>query len=336
MKKTLIPALKLIIFFGLGIVLVWLSIRGLTGDDRRDILDSFRHANYWWVFAGLLLGGLSHFIRALRWNQLLGTFGEHPRPFVTFQAVMAGYLANLAVPRLGEVTRCTVLYKAERIPVQKSLGSVFTERSIDLLTYGMLFVYLILTQYGRLKEYLEQNIYPNLKGKFASILTVQNFLILVLLGALGVLVVFVLRKRLEKNPFFHKVFNLLRGFWQGLFSVFRLKKPWLFILYTVSIWVLYYLMIYLCFFALPQTEGLTISAGWAVLVLGTIGIMLTPGGIGLYPIIVAQTLLLYAIDYNAGFALGWITWVSQTAMILLLGTPSLVNLLISKNRDVAS
>jgi hypothetical protein len=59
-----------------------------------------------------------------------------------YNAMMVGYLANLVLPRAGEVVRCTVLKRTDAIPVKVSLGTVITERVIDVL---ILFSFITLT-----------------------------------------------------------------------------------------------------------------------------------------------------------------------------------------------
>ena len=114
------------------------------------------------------------------------------------------------------------------------------------------------------------------------------------------------------------------GFFEGMQSLVKIKKLWLFIFYSLAIWGLYLMMAYFVFFSMPETAGLGIDAGLATLVFGTIGIMLVQGGIGIYPVIVAETLLLYSVESTKGYALGWLIWSSQTITIILLGSVSLI------------
>ncbi|MDT8309483.1 MAG: hypothetical protein RQ866_08115, partial [Bacteroidales bacterium] len=127
-----------------------------------------------------------------------------------------------------------------------------------------------------------------------------------------------------KQRILFRLRKIIIGFWQGLISVARLRRPWLFVGYSVAIWFMYLLTTYFCFLSLPATSLLEIDIALAVLVTGSVGIMVTPGGIGLYPIIVRDTLILYGIAATSGFAVGWITWSAQTIMIIIVGTGSLV------------
>jgi len=150
----------------------------------------------------------------------------------------------------------------------------------------------------------------------------------VILASFGILAfgffLFFLRKRIAHTRRYRRVKILILQLWQGLISLKNLKKPWLFIVYTVALWVCYYLMAYIVFFALTETANLPPSSGLACLVFGTIGIVITPGGIGIYPVIIANTLILYGVSEPIGFALGWLIWTSQNITVVIGGLISLV------------
>jgi glycosyltransferase 2 family protein len=334
LRSNLLTLVKFVIFLGLGILIIWLSVRNLTIIERDEIIHSFRIANYNWVFLAVFLGIISHILRSLRWMLLLEPMGYKPSFKNTFYAVMVGYFANMAFPRLGEVTRCGVLAKYEKIPFNKSFGTVITERALDMIIFFLLFLLMIFTQIGTLHDYLDKHVYPGLQGKF-----IHPFSNPVIVGSIAGFIVFVvllfllLRKKIVNSKTWHKVISLLLGFWEGFKSLSQIRKPVLFVFYSLAIWFLYFLMVYVCFFCFTSTSSLSPGAGLSSLVLGSIGIMITPGGIGLYPAIVQETLLLYGLTRTTGLALGWIAWTAQTAMILLVGSLSLILLTFNKNPD---
>ena len=330
-KAGFLSIVKLVFFLGLGILFIWLSLRNLTDIEKQEIMNAFRTANYNWVILSLAFGILSHLLRAMRWMMFMVPMGYKPKLKNSFYAVMIGYLANLAFPRLGEVTRCGILAKYEKIPFNKSLGTVITERAIDMLIFFMLFVLMIVTQMGTIREYLDETIYPQLVEKFGTLH--YSRLVWLTTGGLFALFLalfFIFRKRLRKFKLYQQIKNIIIGFWEGLKSLGKIKRPWLFILYSLGIWALYFLMLYTCFFCFPSTSHLSLGAGLSALVLGSIGIMITPGGIGLYPTLIQETLKLYGIALTTGLALGWITWTTQTLMILVVGGISLLMLSINK------
>ncbi len=212
--------IKFIFFLGLGILIIWLSVRNLTPAEKDEIIHSFRIANYNWVFLAIILGILSHILRSLRWMIFFEPMGYHPSFKNTFYAVMVGYFANMAFPRLGEVTRCGVLAKYEKIPFNKSFGTVVTERALDLVIFFLLFLLTIFTQIGTLHEYLDKHVYPGLQGKFIHPFSNP----LILSGIAGFLSMFILlfiifRKKIRNSKTWHKVLSLVLGFWEGFKSL---------------------------------------------------------------------------------------------------------------------
>jgi uncharacterized protein (TIRG00374 family) len=323
--------IKFAVFLGLGILIIWLSLKGLTPEERVQILHSFRIANYNWVILTILMGITSHVLRALRWKLFFDPLGYHPSLKNTFFAVMVGYFANMAFPRLGEVTRCGILARYEKIPFNKSFGTVITERAIDMIIFIFLFFLMIVTQAGTIGSYLNTNIYPKLAEKFNNpIFSKVVVFLAVAIGILFIAVVFLLRKKIAASGLFTKIKSLVLGFWEGLKSLSQIRKPGLFVFYSLAIWALYFFMIYVCFFCFTDTSSLSPGAGLSALVLGSVGIMVTPGGIGLYPAIIQETMLLYGIVRTTGLALGWISWTAQTSMILTLGGISLILLSFNK------
>ena len=239
-------------------------------------------------------------------------------------AVTIGYFANLAFPRLGEVARCGLLDKHENIPTAKTIGTVITERALDLLCFLILLILVLIVQFSVLADYAMENFTDGYE-KLTSPEFVRK---LVILGVLGmsamVFFFFFLRKRIAHTRPYKKIKELIFHLWEGLISLKDIKKSGLFIFYTVALWVCYYFMAYMVFFAIAETANLPMSAGLACLVFGTVGVMVTPGGLGLYPVIIANTLVLYGIAEPVGFALGWLIWGSQNIMIILAGVIALV------------
>lgn len=326
MKNNLKAVARFTLFFGIGIFFIWLFLRNLSADQKSEILKSFGGANYWWIALAIALGVLSHYLRAIRWKMLIEPMGYRPSNWNTFFAVMIGYLANLALPRLGEVSRCTILTRYENVPFNKSFGTVITERVLDLAVFVFLFFLNLALQFNRLSAYINEKIYKPLEAKLHLSVHLSGSLSLLVLGFLVLMgVIFLIfRKQITRNSLYQKGKSIFLGFWEGIKSLVKVKRMWLFILYTLSIWTLYLVMAYFVFFSLPETSHLGLDAGLAALVFGTIGIMLVQGGIGIYPAIVAETLFLYAVDPTKGYALGWLIWSSQTLTIILLGIVSLI------------
>ena len=326
MKKKILIFLRFTFFLGIGIFFIWLFLRNLSIDEKKEIIKALKLANYWWIIVAIILGVLSHWIRAMRWRILIEPLGYEPKKSNVFMAVLVGYLANLALPRLGEVSRCGILTQYEKIPFNRSFGTVITERAIDMLAFLALFLIMIFTMSKELASYVDEKIYTPLINKFNISGDLNSTLLISIAAVLSILllVFFIFRKQIAATKIYVKFSTLFIGFLSGIKSLIIIKKPLLFVTYTVLIWVLYLLMAYVVFFSLPETSQLSIEAGLAVLVFGSVGIMVVQGGIGIYPAIVAETLVLFTIVPTTGYAMGWLIWSSQTMMIIIAGLFSLL------------
>lgn len=326
MKKNIGTILRTGFFLGIGIFFIWLFMRNLTTDQKHQIFQSLKIANYGWIAVAIVLGLLSHLSRSMRWKILMEPMGYKPKTTNVFMAVLIGYLANLALPRLGEVSRCGILTRYEKIPFNKSFGTVITERAFDMLTFLLLFFMLIVTQSDKLHIYLSEKVYGPLQQKFNFSADMDSTFILLIIGMTiaGTALIIFINRKYRHTAFYKKIYNLLHGLLEGIKSLTRIKKPFQFIAHTIFIWIMYLLMAYVVFFSLSETSQLGLDAGLAVLIFGSIGIMVVQGGIGIYPAIVAETLFIYSIANTTGYALGWLIWASQTIMILLAGVFSLL------------
>ena len=328
MRKKIGNIIKFVFFVGLGIFFIYWFLSKLTSDEKAQIWQAFDNVNYFWVVVVFITGVISHIVRALRWQLLFEPLGYKPRVSTTFGAVMIAYLANLAVPRLGEVLRCGVLNQYEKVPIQTSLGTVVTERIIDLIGFALTVLLGLVLEFNLLKDYL----YDALSQKMA----VPSLATLAIVGISALVLCIVLyrifRKKLMQIPIFVKVQTTIIGFWQGIKSILYLRKPWLFIIYSLLIYFLYFLGGYIAFLVLPETMHLTLVAALMVYIFGSVGMMVTPGGIGLYPALIAETLSIYKITKPIGYALGWISWGVQQIVTLVFGMGYLIALPLMKKK----
>lgn len=318
MKKALGNVLKLIIFLGLGIFLVWLITHNLTPLQWQRIKEVFQEANYWVLIPVFIIGTISHILRALRWVLLIKPMGYRPRAFTTFSAVMIGYIANLALPRMGEITRCGVLSRNENIPFQKVVGTMIAERVIDLSSLSFIILMTVLIQLNLVSDFFT----GTLLSKFSDLFergTWKRYAIII--AAVAVIMISLIRflKRFRYTRWYRKLVILIKGVKEGMFTIGKMRNKVLFFVYTVAIWLCYFLMVYIGFFCLKPTSALGIKAGLSVLGFGSIGMILTQGGIGAYQLIVEKTLELYGILEAYGFAFGWLSWITQTGLTLVLG-----------------
>lgn len=296
----------------MGVFLIWYSLSSATATEREELWNNILLADLKWVFLSVLLGVLSHLSRAYRWKYLLEPMGYKLNLGNSFMAVMGGYLANLGVPRSGEVLRGATVSTYEKIPFEKAFGTIVSERIADLLMLLLIIVGGLLIQTENLLDYFHShNINP-----FLSI------------GVVFVAVIFgILVLRLVKNSKHHvmvKIRDFARGLLEGMRSILKMKKKGAFLFHTVFIWVMYLLMFYVVKFTIPETTALSIAGIMAAFIVGTFAISTTNGGIGVYPIAIGAVLLLFGINKQAGEAFGWIIWASQTLMVIIIGGLSLL------------
>ncbi len=303
-KKTLLIMLPI----ALGVFLVWYFLSKLTAQDKSDIINSFKSANYWWVLFSLCLGALSHLSRAYRWHFMLEPLGFKPKFANSVMTVFVAYLVNLGIPRAGEIARATAISKYENIPVEKAFGTIVAERVADALMLLLIIGIAFVLQTDLLMQHL-------FKGSSSS--AIQTFVLLFILAVLAILFYRFIKK--STHTFFIKIKNFVNGLIEGVISIFKMKKKWAFIFHTIFIWTMYVLMFYVVSFAIPETTHLPFEAIIVGFVVGALSMALTNGGLGTYPVFVAGALILYNIEDNPARAFGWIMWTAQTLMVLLFG-----------------
>ncbi|SEW50265.1 lysylphosphatidylglycerol synthase transmembrane domain-containing protein [Chitinophaga arvensicola] len=325
MPKMLKNVIKFICFFGIGVLLIWLFTKDITTEQWTQINDAFRKANYWLLIPTMTIGIASHWFRAIRWKLLMKPLGHQPTTLNTFFAVMVGYLANLAVPRLGEVTRCGILAQYEKVPADKLVGTMIAERAVDMVCLLLLMALTVLTQLDVLGTYVNESIFVPISNKVAHANGMQ-LLIGIAILAVVLLILGWLLKKFARSKVAITIKNLARGIMEGILSIGKMEKKGWFLVHTVLIWSCYLSQVYIGFFCLTETSHLGISAALAVLMIGSVGMIVTPGGIGAYQPLVQKSLQLYGIPLAIGFAFGWIIWVAQTVLVILLGFISLIAL----------
>jgi uncharacterized membrane protein YbhN (UPF0104 family) len=317
MKKTLITILQYVVFLGLGIYIVYHMLHQLTDKQESELIAAIKSINAIYLIPICIAGFFSHFFRALRWRYLLETVDMRPTILNTAMAVMIGYITNLALPRAGEVAKCTVLAKYEKMPAHKMIGTIVAERAFDILCLIIIAISAFILQFNWIDDYIGARMVrlgQKIKSNEPLLLGAALFLILFIVGSI------IIYRRSQETKFgrFMKEMN------RGILSILHMKKRWQFIGYTFLIWLMYLMQIYIGLKCLHATHDLTPLAALVVLVYGSVGMIVTPGGIGLYPFLVAQILGVYLISEVPAQAFGWIAWVVQTAIIIVLGVISLL------------
>jgi len=328
--KKLLSALKIILPLAFGVFLIWYVFKDLTSQEKEELYTAMAQANYFYIFLSILLGILSHMSRAIRWKYTILPLGKSPGFLNSFFTVMIGYVANLALPRLGEVTRPAMLAKYEGLSFNKLFGTIVAERVADLLILGLIILGVILAELDMLREMLLDFLAQS-SGKFS----VEKLLYLGLFALIGGGVFFFFLLAKSTNPLFVKIREVLRGILEGVQSIYKMKHKGAFLLHTLFIWVMYIGMFAACFYSLPETSSVPVAGIMAAFVMGSLGIVFVQGGLGVFPILIMETLMLYGIAKTSALAMGWIIWTSQTLMVIVLGVLSLVLIrLINKKGEV--
>lgn len=321
LKKRILALVKFLIFLGLGIFIVWWMARGIDEKGWEQISLSLSKARYILLVPVFILLVLSHYFRALRWKMLMAPLGYKPSTFNVFNAVLIGYMANLAFPRLGEVLKCTLLAKYEKTGPDKLVGTIVAERAIDLISLFVVFFLTILFQVDIVGQYAI-DLWKQISVKTSESIPLVGFIIILFIMSIGLLIRWI--KRNPENIILQKIGGFINGIWQGLISIRYVKNKGLFILHSVMIWTLYYLGTRIGFYAMSEVEHLGYKEALSVLSFGSVGMIVTQGGIGAYQYAVQETLQLYQIDKVIGFTYGWVLWLAQTIVILIGGLFSFI------------
>lgn len=318
MRKKILSILQYILFLGLGIFLVWWSIHKIGDKGWLQFKQALTEARYWLILPVAVILLLSHYFRAVRWKLLMEPMGYRPRTVNTYFAVLIGYLANLALPRLGEVLKCTLLGRYEKVPADKLIGTIVVERAIDVVTLLLVFFITLILESKIVGDYaagMIKTIYQNKQGEisYLRITSITTALLALFFAGRYIL------KHYTHIRIVDKIKNILNGVWAGLSSVQHMKQKWLFTFYSLLIWACYLLGTYIGFMALKETTGVPFNASFPVLAFASIGMILTPGGIGAYAFFVAAVLELYKVPEAIGFANGTLQWFAQFIIVLSAG-----------------
>ena len=305
---TLRKGLTTLVFFGIGLGLFWLAMQGV--EDPEALKRDMRSAQWWGIAASFVMGYLAIVSRGLRWNLLLAPMGHHPSPARSVHAVAFSYFANAFVPRSGEVARCAALNQTDDIPVDQLLGTVITERVVDFLMLFGLVVFALLTNLDAFLALMQEAQLPAMPTLIGAGVA----------GLAGCGAIWWISKQQGRSGLLGKMAGFLQGIGTGIRSVLAMEKRGLFLFHTLFIWVMYFLMSYVLFKAIPAVSALGLTDAVLVMVAGGFGMVLpAPGGIGSYHWAVSLGFAAVGFSGDVGFAVANVVWLTQTAMIVLTG-----------------
>ena len=308
--KKLYHNLKIIFPPFLGIFFIYLSVEMTSAEERKLIISYIRNADLKYIISAIVFGVLSHLSRAFRWKFLLNPLGYDPRFINSILAVLVSYIANLGIPRSGEILRATTLSNYEKIPFEKLFGTIIAERLIDFIILLSLIFLTLSLQFESIWEILREKTFD-----LQKLIAVIFILSLIFFG---------LKKFLGKNnsKILTKIKAFIEGLIEGIMSIKNMPYKLAFATHTIFIWTMYFSMFYIIKWTIPEMQNLQIIQMLPSFVIGGLTLTATNGGIGIYPLSVAMTLSSFGISNESGLAFGWIVWTSQTLMIIFFGSLS--------------
>ncbi len=321
MKLDFLSVLKYTVSLVVAGGLFWFLYRD---QDMGKMIDNFSSIDYKWILLSMVLMLISHASRAWRWSIMLRPLGYEVGVWKPFVAILVGYLANLLVPRMGEVSRCAVLKRTNDIPMNLSFGAVITERIVDVLMLLTITIITILLEFDKIGDFLISTFSSNTQSYTQKLIILFGIFVL---GIVVVVLLFLFKEKLAQFALYNKIRAFVVGLKDGVLSVLQLKGKdrWIFLFNTVAIWILYYFTSYVLFFCLPETSNLGMMCGLSILVMTAISIAApVQGGTGIYHIFVAATLLAYGVNQDLGKYFALVMHSSQMLMIIFSGLIALV------------
>jgi hypothetical protein len=299
------------IFFIIGVGLFWYVYQDI---NIQAIKDALRELKYSWILLSVTLGLLSSFFRALRWKILIESIGYKPKTINIFLSVQILYFINLVIPRGGEVVRCGMVAKYEKIPFAKLVGTVFIERLTDFIAFIIILIGVFFLQLSLVKE-----IFSIMKISHSSLQS--KILIFGLTGILIMLFYWIFKKIGLLNKFQNKINKIKDEIIEGIKSVIKIDKKWTYIFLTFLIFLLWLLMLYVVFFAYPPTIELPLSAAVFTYTIGTFAFLLPiQAGIGVWHFLVSECLYLFGLNKEAGKMFALIAHTFTNLVYLIFGT----------------
>jgi len=330
-RKIALDILKYSITLGIAGFLLWYVYRDLSFES---LLEQFEHINYYWIILSIFMALVSHYLRAYRWNILLEPLGYKLKTSRTFIAVMVGYFANNLVPRLGEVTRCGILKKNDNVAMTSAFGSVVAERALDLLTLLIVATVTFFIEFDKLNQFIVENFQEKIPD--SSLIYKFVFIgaaVFILFGGLTFMLYKMYREKLRRNALIMKIRHFIKELLDGFLSIRRINNQLGFWASTLGIWLLYYGMLIVVFFAFPPTANLSLLSGLTLLIMSGLG-MSAPvqGGIGVFHILVSSMLVLYGISAEDGKIFALVAHTTQFMTIMLFGGISFIISVFMKSR----
>ena len=316
--------IKYVFFLFLGIGLMYLAFKN---QSPKALIAQLKDVNYLWIVISMFFGFIAIISRGLRWVILLQNLNFSVSKLNSIYSVAIGYFTNIAIPRAGEITRCSSLNQTEDVPVDKLFGTIILERVIDFIILLSLVLLVLILKFELFLEFLAI-IFDGQTIELSSLIGIG-------LSAMSILfILFVLTKKiLKKSAFYLKIKMFIIGIKDGFKSINGLENKTGFWAHTFIIWLMYLLMTYVCFFSIEATRMLNVADGLYTMVIGGFG-MVAPvqGGIGAYHYIVKVGLMILDVSEDSALLFATVVHTAQTLMTLSVGGISILMVFLSKRK----
>ncbi len=322
-RKSIFNTIKVIFSFAFMAFILYYFFGKNSDSLQRDLLNE---VDYLYVFLSMLFGGWAYVNRGFRWIILIDALGFKTSKINSVSAVSVGYFTNLFIPRAGEISRCTALKKSDNIPVDKLFGTILVERVIDFISLIVFLLLSVLLKSGEIVRSINEY------QKIGSTEPSNTKFIILFVMVIIIFLLYVLKNKIKQLSFYQKIADFIDGLKEGFKSIKKMKNKSSFWFHTFSIWIMYFLMTYICFHAIPETSHLGVSDGLFLLVLGGIGMVIpAPGGIGSYHLIVMIGLVALQIpegvlsikpydEYNPAMLFPFVVHTAQTFVAIIMGS----------------
>ena len=315
--KKFFKYLQYVIFLGLGIGLCWWQISNMTQVEKDEFSKAFAGANYWIILPVALVNTLSHFLRSLRWRMLLKQLGHTPTKINCFATTLISNSVNSVLPRVGELLKCTLLARKEHYPLDKVFGTLLVERIVDVISFIVFILLTLSLQADRFINFFKEEFSTE---SFKSITnSLPKMILIVVIASLVFWGIITYARKHPGNRLFGFLARTIKGLGTGIATIKKLDNPLWFIILSILIWVGYVLQMYISFYALEATSHLGLKAACAVLLFASVSLLITPGGMGSFPLLVTKVMLIFGVAAVVGSAFGWIMWGVSTAIVLFTG-----------------
>jgi len=326
--KKFYSALKYILLLAVAGLFLWVTFKGVKWED---FLAGVKSANFWWIGGSMCGGILAFFVRALRWRLIMIPLGKHVKVVDCWDGVNIGYLTNFAIPRAGELARCGVVSRKTGIPFETVAGTVVLERSIDMISLILVTLSVIVFSWDIFGAFINREILSSLEQKFSiNLAWMAGAVILAFVVFLSIVY-----KYRKSHPILIKINDIVKGIVKGILSGFKMPQKWLFLIYTILLWLCYWLMSYTTILAFPAVYGLGAADALFLMMVGSLGWLVpVQGGIGAYHFIISLALAtVYGITQTTGVIFATISHESQALTMLICGLLSLVSFALSKRKQ---